>query len=475
MFPIGSETNPLRVAIIGAGPSGFYAAGYLLDQKHIVVELDMFERLPTPFGLVRYGVAPDHQNVKSVTKVFDRIASNPRFRFYGNVELGRHLCVAELTEFYHQIIYTTGAQTNKRMGIPGEDLRGSHPATEFVAWYNGHPDFRGYQFDLTQESVAVVGVGNVAVDVARLLCRTREELLKTDIADYALEALSQSRVKEVHILGRRGPAQAAFTNPEVRELGEMADTEACALADEVNLDPLSDAAMAASADRAMVRKVKILQSYAHHQPTGKSRRLMLRFLVSPLELIGNELGQVTAMKLVRNELYVTESGSLRPRPTDRYETLPAGLVFRSIGYNGVPLPDVPFDDKRGIIPNKSGRVVDETNQQPVVGQYAAGWIKRGPSGVIGTNKPDALETVTCMLTDLEEGVTSQPSNCSPDAAAAFIAQKQPNYFSYADWLKVDEIEIAKGQAVGRPRVKLFTVEEMAAAIGKPLQCGPSGI
>ena len=469
MSPIGSETNPLRVAIIGAGPTGFYAAGHLLDQKKIVVELDMFERLPTPFGLVRYGVAPDHQKIKSVTKVFDKIASNPRFRFYGNVELGQHLSVAELCQFYHQIIYTTGAQTDKRMGIPGEDLQGSHPATEFVAWYNGHPDFRDYQFDLSQESVAVVGVGNVAVDVARILCRTREELLKTDIADYALEALSQSRVKEVHILGRRGPAQAAFTNPEVKELGEMADTDAFTLADEVKLDPLSEAAMAASADRATARKVEILQSYAHRQPTGKSRRLMLRFLVSPLELTGNEQGQVTAMKLVQNELYATESGSLRPRATDRYDTLPVGLVFRSIGYNGVPLPDVPFHHKWGVILNQSGRVVDETHQQPVVGQYTAGWIKRGPSGVIGTNKPDALETVECMLADLAEGVTLQPENSSPDAAAAFIAQKQPNYFSYADWLKVDEIEIARGQAVGRPRIKFVMAEEMAAAIGKPLK------
>lgn len=469
MSPIGTETNPLRVAIIGAGPTGFYAAGHFLDQKKVAIQVDLYERLPTPFGLVRYGVAPDHQKIKSVTKVFDKIASDPRFRFFGNVELGKHVRVADLRQFYHQIMYTTGAQTDKRMGIPGEDLLGSHPATEFVAWYNGHPDFRDYQFDLTQERVAVVGVGNVAVDVARILCRTPEELRKTDIAEYALEALSQSRVKEVYILGRRGPAQAAFTNPEVKELGEMADADAFTLADEVKLDPLSEAAMAANADRATARKVEILQSYAHRQATGKSRRLVLRFLVSPVELTGNEEGQVTAMKIVKNKLVASDAGSLRPQATGEYETLPVGLVFRSIGYNGVALPDVPFHHKWGVILNQEGRVVSEGEQKPVVGEYTGGWIKRGPSGVIGTNKPDALETVEHMLEDLSAGVTLTPENSDRDAAAAFVAERQPNYFSYADWLKVDEVEVAKGQALGRPRVKFVGAEEMAAAIGKQLR------
>ena len=468
MSPIGTETNPLRVAIVGAGPTGFYAAGHLLDQKKVVVEVDMYERLPTPFGLVRYGVAPDHQKIKSVTKVFDKITTNPRFRFFGNVELGKHVSVADLRQFYHQIMYTTGAQTDKRMGIPGEDLLGSHPATEFVAWYNGHPDFRDYQFDLTQERVAVVGVGNVAVDVARILCRTPEELAKTDIAEYALEALSQSKVKEVYILGRRGPAQAAFTNPEVKELGEMADTDAFTVAEEVQLDPLSEAAMAASADRATARKVEILQSYASHQPTGKSRRLVLRFLVSPVELTGDEQGQLTAMKIVKNKLVASDAGSLRPQATGEFETLPVGLVFRSIGYNGVALPGVPFHHKWGVILNQEGRVISETDQQPVVGEYTGGWIKRGPSGVIGTNKPDALETVERMLTDLTNGVTLTPEKPERDAAAAFVAERQPGYFSYADWLKVDEIEVAKGQALGRPRVKFVSAEEMAAAIGKTI-------
>src|SRR6266545_4074000 len=234
----GTEAHPLRVAIVGAGPAGYYAADHLLRQDGVVVEVDMIDRLPTPYGLVRAGVAPDHQKIKSVTAAFDKVAAHPRFRFYGGVDLGTDITVADLRRHYHQILYCTGAQTDRRMGIPGEDLQGSHPATEFVAWYNGHPDYRDLQFDLSQERAAVVGVGNVAIDVARILCRSAQELATTDIADYALEAQRRSRIKEVYLLGRRGPAQAAFTNPEIRELGELADADVSTLADEVELDPL---------------------------------------------------------------------------------------------------------------------------------------------------------------------------------------------------------------------------------------------
>jgi ferredoxin--NADP+ reductase len=257
----GSAANPLRVAIIGAGPTGFYAAEHLF-KKDVVVEVDMFDRLPTPFGLVRGGVAPDHQKIKSVTLVFDRIAKRPNFRFYGYVELGRDLTVADLRAHYHQLIYTTGAQTDRPLGIPGQDLNGSHTATEFVAWYNGHPDYRELEFDLSQERVAVVGVGNVAVDVCRILCRTVAELAKTDIADYALEALSHSRVKEVVMVGRRGPAQAAFTNPEIKELGEMEDADIKVLPEEAELDPLSRDMLERDQDRNTMKKVEILQEYA---------------------------------------------------------------------------------------------------------------------------------------------------------------------------------------------------------------------
>ena len=462
----GRYANKLRVAIIGAGPTGFYVADHLFRQSDPAPEIDMFDRLPTPYGLVRFGVAPDHQKIKSVTKVFDRTASNPNFRFYGNVEFGTCITLADLRQHYHQICYTTGAQTDRRMDIPGEDLRGSHPATEFVAWYNGHPDYRECQFDLSQERVAVVGAGNVAVDVARILCRTPEELAKTDIADYALEALSQSRVKEVYLLGRRGPAQAAFTTPEVKELGELEDADVVTLPREVELDSLSETALERNPDQATINKIEILQGYASRTPPGKSRKLIIRFLVSPVELLGDPTEQVAGMRLVRNELYATEAGTLRPRPTGQFEESPVGLVFRSVGYRGVDLPGVPFNHKWGVIVNRKGRVIDPSTEQPILGEYTAGWIKRGPSGVIGTNKPDAAETVAGMLEDAAQNLTLNPEH--PDAAAieALVAKRQPNYFTYADWLLLNEIELARGQAVGRPRIKFTSVEAMLAALGR---------
>jgi ferredoxin--NADP+ reductase len=466
MVQPGTDANPLRVAIIGAGPSGFYTAGRLFKQEGLVVEIDMFDRLPTPFGLVRGGVAPDHQRIKSVTKAYDRIAAHPNFRFYGYVEFGRDITVQDLREHYHQIVYTTGAQTDRSLGIPGEGLQGSHAATEFVAWYNGHPDYRECQFDLSQERAAVIGVGNVAVDVCRVLCRTPEELAKTDIADYALEALRQSRIREVYMLGRRGPAQAAFTYPEIKELGELPDADIIVLPEEAELDPLSREMLERVKDRTTMNKVEILQGYALRKPTGKSRKLFVRFLVSPVELIGNEAGQVVAMRLVRNELYPTEAGTLRPRPIDQFEELPVGLVFRSVGYRGVPLPGVPFNEQWRVVLNKKGRVLDPDTQKPVVGEYTAGWIKRGPTGVIGTNKPDALETVNCMMADLAKGSILNPSHPEAAAVEKLIRQRQPDYFSYEDWLRLDEIEVTRGRESGRPRVKFTRVEDMLAALGR---------
>jgi ferredoxin--NADP+ reductase len=451
------------VAIIGAGPAGFYAAERLFKESELVIEVDLYDRLPTPFGLVRNGVAPDHQKIKSVTAAFDRIAANPRFRFFGHVELGSDVTVDDLKAHYHQILYSTGAQTDRPLGIPGDDLIGSHPATEFVAWYNGHPDYRDCEFDLSQESVAVVGVGNVAVDVARILCRTPEELLKTDIADYALEQLRTSRVKEVTILGRRGPAQAAFTAPEAKELGELADCDTIVPADEAELDPLSQASLA-GADRAELRKVEFIQELARRQPVGKSKRLTLRFLVSPVELIGDENGRVKQMRLVRNVLYATDAGSLRPKATDQFETLDAGLVFRSIGYRGVPLPGVPFHDSWGVIPNAGGRVLDPDSREPLLGQYTAGWIKRGPTGVIGTNKPDAAETVEAMLADARAGKVLSPANATATAAEALVRGRQAHVVSYDDWRRLDALELSHGKEQGRPRVKFTRVDDMLAAL-----------
>ena len=459
------DSSPLRVAIIGAGPAGFYTAERLYKEKNLNVSIDMFDRLPTPFGLVRAGVAPDHQKIKSVTKIFDRTAQKPNFRFFGNVELGRDISVDDLRKHYHQIVYTVGAQSDRNLPIPGIELEGSHAATEFVAWYNGHPDYRDYEFDLSQESVAVIGIGNVAVDVARILSRTPAGLGETDIADHALEALRNSNVKRVYVLGRRGPAQAAFTPVEAKELLEMSVTQTMVLEEEAELDPLSEASLA-HADRGTMRNVEIIRQIAHHPDENKPKQLFIRFLVSPVELIGDENGRVKAMKLVKNELYETETGTLRPRATDEFEEIPVGLVFRSIGYRGVEIDGVPFNDRWGVIANLGGRVVTPETETPLTGEYTAGWIKRGPSGVIGTNKPDAAETVVAMLADREEGKLLSPSNPAPEDALALIAAKQPRYVTYEDWQKIDEVERAKGEEQGRPRVKFTTVEEMLAVVGK---------
>jgi ferredoxin--NADP+ reductase len=437
----------------------------LLRRAEVVVDLDMFDRLPTPFGLVRLGVAPDHQKIKAVTAAFDKVAAHPRFRFFGGVELGKDVTVADLRAYYHQIVYTTGAQTDRRMGIPGEDLLGSHPATEFVAWYNGHPDYRDCQFDLSQERVAVVGVGNVAVDVARILCRTPSELAATDIAEHALEALRGSRVREVYLLGRRGAAQAAFTNPELKELGELEGADVAVAAHEVELDALSREALEKTGDRAGAKKVEILQSYARRAPESKPRRLVLRFLVSPVAVLDNGAGAVGGIRLVRNRLVASATGTIQAQPTEQVEELPAGLVFRSVGYRGVPLPGVPFDDKWGVVLNEKGRVLDPNTKQPLLGEYTAGWIKRGPTGVIGTNKPDAAETATAMLEDAAAGQMLAPAE--PDAAAAerLVTQRQPHYVDYADWLRLNDLEVARGRSRGSPRLKFTRVDEMLAALG----------
>jgi ferredoxin/flavodoxin---NADP+ reductase len=462
----GTEGEPLRVAIVGAGPTGFYATDQLFRQPGLVAEVDMYDRVPTPYGLVRAGVAPDHQKIKAVTAVFDKVAANPRFRFFGGVELGRHVSVEDLRAHYHMLLYTTGAQTDRRMAIPGEDLGRSHAATEFVAWYNGHPDYRDLTFDLSQERAAVVGVGNVAADVARILSRTPEELAATDIADYALEALSASGIREVYVLGRRGPAQAAFTNPEVRELGELAGADISARPDEVELDELTRQALERAPDRATQKKVEILKEYAQRAPTGKPRRLVMRFLVSPVELRDDGTGAVGGMRLVRNRLYATATGTLQPKATGEFEDLPVGLVFRSVGYRGVPLPGVPFNEDWGVILNDKGRVLDPQTKHPLVGQYTAGWIKRGPTGVIGTNKPDAAETVAGMVEDLARDIHLRPTDPSPAAVDRLIAERQPQYLSYQDWQRLDEIETRRGKETGKPRVKFTRVKDMLAALGR---------
>lgn len=462
---IGTEKNPLRVAIIGAGPAGFYTADSLLNRnKTVAVSVDMFDRLPTPFGLVRAGIAPDHQKIKSVSKVFHKIAQLPNFRYFGYVELGKDISVNDLRAHYHQIVYTVGTESAKKLGLPGEDLEGSHSATEFVAWLNGHPDYKDCQFDLTQENAAIIGVGNVAMDVARMLTKTPDELQKTDITDHALKALMQSNVKRVYILGRRGPAQAAFTIPELKEMGLLANTTAKTRPEDMILDDYTLQLM--ERDGQVRRKMEILQTYIAPEDAKKSRHIEFRFFVSPVKFLDDGNGHLKGLRVVKNKIVDDGNGRMKPRATDDFEVLPVGLVFRSIGYRGEAIRGVPFHQQWGIIPNEAGRVINPNTHYPRLGEYTAGWIKRGPSGIVGTNKPDAAETVRAMLTDAAEGKLLEPSDATLDAAKTMVSQKQPQYFSYADWEKLDALEIERGQAQGRPRVKFTDISEMLKAVGK---------
>ena len=449
--------SPVRVAIIGSGPAAFYAAEHLL--KRPGVEVDMIERLPTPYGLVRGGVAPDHPKIKSVIAIYEKIAALPTFRFFGNVEYGRDVTRADLERHFHAALYATGAQTDRALGIPGEELEGSHSATEFVGWYNGHPDFRDRVFDLSAESVAIIGMGNVAVDVARILCLMPDEMRATDMADPAIEALSKSGVKDVYLIGRRGVVQAAFTTNEVRELGELPGADVIVRPEEAEVDAASADELAAG--RASLKsKVEIVQGFARRPPAGKPRRLHVRFCLSPLEVIGDARGRVAGLRLARNELVRSESGAVVARPTGEVETLEIGLLFRSVGYRGVPLAELPFDGKACVIPHQRGRVCALETGTPLRGHYVTGWIKRGPSGVIGNNKADSVETANMLLADLDEGALLDPAE--PDRArfASLLEQRQPRLVTFPDWQRLDQLEVERGRPHGRPRVKFTSIEEM---------------
>ena len=455
---LGTPERPLRVAIVGSGPSGFYAAGQLLNAKDHTVEVDVLDRLPTPWGLVRGGVAPDHPKIKSVSRVYEKTAKKDGFRFYGNVEVGRDVAHEDLARWYHAVVYAVGTSADRRSGIPGEDLPGSWSATEFVGWYNGHPDYRDLEFDLSGTRAIVVGNGNVAIDVARMLTLTHDELAVTDVADHAIEVFDASAIEEIVILGRRGPQQAAFTNPELLELGELVDADV--IVDPADLQ-IEEALSEAELDGTGKRNVEILHDYAGRTPSGKRRRVVLRFLTSPVEILGD--GRVEGVRVVRNELVRDEQGTLRARPTGAEEVLDAGIVFRAIGYTGVALPGLPFDERRGVIPNESGRVLD--GDAPVPGTYVAGWIKRGPSGVIGTNKKCAGDTVAALLADLDEDRVPAHDALDADAVAAELAARQPELVDYAGWEAIDAAERGAGEPAGRPRVKRTTVPELLDAAG----------
>ena len=440
--------QPLRVAVVGSGPAGFYATDALLKSEKPTVEVDLLDRLPTPWGLVRLGVAPDHENIKAVSRAFEKTAARPGFRFFGNVEVGSTVSHEELLRLYDAVVYTVGAQTDRRLGIPGEDLPGSWAATEFVAWYNGHPDFQDCMFDLSHERAVVIGNGNVAIDCARMLALTAEELAPTDMTDEAVDAICAAAVEEIVMLGRRGPVQAAFTPPELKELGELAGADVIVDPGDLVLDPASEHALEEDRERAR-RNYELLEEFAQQEPSGKPRRIVLRFLVSPVAILGTD--RVEAVEVVHNEL-VEENGRLVARPTGGVEVIPAGIVLRSVGYKGVPLPGVPFDERTDTIPNEQGRVTGAERT------YVAGWIKRGPSGVIGTNKKDATETVELLLEDARAGLLTRVGD--GDSLEELLDAKGAAFVEYAGWQAIDAAERSAGESLGRPRVKLTAWEKL---------------
>jgi ferredoxin/flavodoxin---NADP+ reductase len=452
---------PPRVAIVGAGPAGAFAATCLLRSRGDA-EIDLFERLPTPWGLLRGGVAPDHQEIKQLGETFDGETLRRGCRFLGNVEIGVDVSHSELMRHYTAVVYATGAQTDKSLGIPGEDLPGSWAATDFVAWYNGHPDYRELEFDLSVKRAVVIGNGNVAADVTRMLTLSAGELERTDVADHALEALRESRIEEVIVLGRRGPAQAAFTSAELRELGHLDGVEVRVDPVDVELDPVSRAWLAEEGTFTARTNVALLREFAARSArSGARRRIELRFLLSPVEIRGG--GRVEAVDVRRNEIVRTEDGLLRARAVDeQLETIECGLVLRSVGYRAVPLPDVPFDERHFVLPNERGRVLTPEGE-PLRGVYAVGWIKRGPTGILGTNKRDAEETVSCLVQDLRTGALPEPPNPGVEQIDWLLAERRPDLVTVEGWRAIDGHELERGRSEQRPRVKLASRDELLAA------------
>jgi ferredoxin/flavodoxin---NADP+ reductase len=461
MEQLATPIRPLRVAIIGAGPAGFYAAETLLKQSNLVLTIDIFNRFPTPFGLVRDGVAPDHQSIKAVVRVFDKILADQRVRFFGNVTYGVDIHHQDLKQFYDQIIYAVGAQADRRMGIPGEDLPNTFPALSFVGWYNGHPDYCDLPIDLSGARAVVVGNGNVAMDVTRMLVLSPDTLQKTDIADHALEQLRKSNIREVVVLGRRGAAQAAFTTPEIKELGKLAGVDVLVDPANIELDPAS--LVDIESDRTAKANLACLHEYAARTVHTAPRRITMRFLASPAEIVGVN-GCMTGVRVEHNELVVDPNGGLRSKGTGTFEIIEAGLVLRSIGYRSVPIEGVPFDHATSTINNIAGQVVHPNTGEVVPGEYVVGWAKRGPTGLIGNNKPDSAATVGAMMADLPtlQGIRDDLRN--PSQVVAVLHERGIDYVTYQDWKILDRYEVASGSEQERPRAKITSVPEMMAVI-----------
>jgi len=459
MSTIGTEQNPLLVAIVGSGPSGFYAAEALIKSE-IAVKVDILERLPSPFGLVRSGVAPDHQKLKQAIKLYEKVAQSPDFNLIANVTVGTDVTVEELCNSHHAVIFTCGAESDRKLGVPGENLIGSYTATEFVGWYNGHPDYRAREFDLSNDVAVIIGQGNVAADVSRILSKTVDELKHTDIAEHALDALAESKIKEIHVIGRRGPAQAKFTPKELREFGEIQDCNPIVLPEDMLLNAESAKELE---EKSNVGSKKIYDLFCEFSKreidSAKSKKCFFSFLMGPKELCGTS----------RLEKIILEKNSLSGEPfkqsargTGETIELETGILFRSIGYRGIPISGVPFHDSWGTIPNDKGRVTD--NEANIVPQmYTAGWIKRGPSGIIGTNRACSVETVNCLLEDLAK-LDDGSNKTGATAILSILNDKNSRHISYDEWQKINAKEIERGEQKGKPREKYTYIDEMLSVI-----------
>jgi ferredoxin/flavodoxin---NADP+ reductase len=451
---IGTSENPLRVAIIGAGPAGFHAAIALLDQKAAVVEVDLFDRLPTPYGLVRAGVAPDHQKIKSVTRLYEPLGDDPRFAFFGNVELGRDIGVEDLLACYDQLLYATGSENDRRLGVPGEHLSGCAPASVFVGWYNGHPDYHAAKFDLSCRRVAIVGHGNVALDVARILVTSPAELSSTDVADHALAVFRQSQVKEIVLVGRRGPLQATFTPAELAALLRLPNVRAKVSPAELVLDAQSLASLNAMPTKSAERRNYELLTTIAQAPTGAAAHsIEFRFLQSPVEFIGDERGQLRQVRLRKNELVELAPGALDARPIDDYEVLDVGAVFVSIGFESKRIPGLPHDEKLGVIANVNGRLIDPATSRTLPNQYCAGWAQTGPHGLIASQKVGSAAVVACMMEDFAQGAVRQTGRHGRIEMARRLEARGIRSVSFADWKVIDATEVERGKNRGAPRVK----------------------
>jgi ferredoxin/flavodoxin---NADP+ reductase len=450
------------VAVVGSGPAGLYTAEALIKQAVLAdpvdIEVDVLDRLPTPYGLVRYGVAPDHTSIKSIARYLQRVLEHPPVRFLGGVHFGTDVTREDLLECYDAVVYATGAMRDRRLGVPGEDLPGSVAATDFVNWYCGHPDIDTGMFRLDAESVAVIGVGNVAVDVARILTKTSAELHQTDVPEDVFSALEASQVRQIHMIGRRGPAQAKFTTKELRELGEIPGADVVVHPAEIDLDafdPTGESARLAESDRHVRGNLKVIRDWAGRTAEGRPRRLTVRFWLRPVEILGSQ--RVTGLRVERTRL--DDRG--RVTGTGEFEDLDVQMVLRSVGYQSVPLPGVPFDERSYTVPNAEGRVLG-ADGNPRPGEYVAGWLKRGPTGVIGTNKSDAAETVRSLFADLGGGGAERPAHGLDE----MLASRGVRLISYGDWLAIEKREAELAAELGRgERVKLAGWDALLAACG----------